>query len=733
MGKTREFWERLFGSGKAGVAGDVSSALMTVAGVDGVESPVDLDDFARATTNMSWLYRAIHLKASNAAMVRPRIYKEGTDQEITSGAMFNLLKRVNTGDTWYSFAYRSFFDLTWAGEITWELARAGRRVAGITTINPRLMKPVPGATGIDALEIQVGGRSVEIGKGDFVYYHRYNPTEPHRGLSVIQTVANTIASDWNLQLRMNDLLKNGAIPSGILSFPEVLGRNQVKQVRSEWQKVHGASRKAGRTAVLSGGAKYDRMSLSPQELQVLEMRKFTRDEISTVTGVPPFMLGSSDSVNYNNAQEQRAAFWHETMLPELEGEFYGSINEYLVPLVQPGVEVRPDLTRIQQLITTEAARVENATKGFQRGILTRNEARKAIGSDPLAEGDVLLDPLNSRMVDSQGGIVYDPTAGFGSLPEKGAEPESTKSISFKSEEPEPEEEPTRHGVEEKHKAAVYNRFFAKRNEAALKLNRFLRAELTKRRERIIQSILDSTGAMPEIDLSVERDGAALFRALAPQVAGIIVESAEETARRITGKSSGDWNTKEAPLPSLLADFDLEDPKVLSFLTEFLLENTKGLTENQLEKLKSVLAEAQTEGFDIHETAKALEAADIAFTEVSSRRAALTWSGAAINLGVLESGERFDIPYKSWLSQRIGESRQWHIDLEGKGRIGRNESWTTQVPTKGGTMQGNLRFPNDPTGLPDDIYNCHCTILLETDPPEDGKSINLDNYYRSFNG
>ena len=731
MGKTREFLERLLGSGKAGVAGDVSSALMTVAGVDGVESPVDLDDFARATTNMSWLYRAIHLKASNAAMVRPRIYKEGTDQEITSGAMFNLLKRVNTGDTWYSFAYRSFFDLTWAGEITWELARAGRRVAGITTINPRLMKPVPGATGIDALEIQVGGRSVKIGKGDFVYYHRYNPTEPHRGLSVIQTVANTIASDWNLQLRMNDLLKNGAIPSGILSFPDVLGKNQVKQVRSEWQKVHGASRKAGRTAVLSGGAKYDRMSLSPQELQVLEMRKFTRDEISTVTGVPPFMLGSSDSVNYNNAQEQRAAFWHETMLPELEGEFYGSINEYLVPLVQPGVEVRPDLTRIQQLVTTEAARVENATKGFQRGILTRNEARKALGSDPLPKGDVLLDPLNSRMVDSQGGIVYDPTAGFGSLPGKSAEPEVTKDFTFKSEEP--EDKPVPRGVEEKHKAAVYNRFHAQRNEASLKLNRLLRAELTKRRERIVQAVLDSEGTIPEIDLSVERDGESLFRALAPKMAEIIVESAEETSRRIAGKELDDWHTKAAPLPSLLADFDLENPRVLKFLTEFLLSHTKDLTSNQLDKLKAVLAQVQAEGFDIHETAKALEAADIAFTEVSSRRAALTWSGAAINLGVLESGERFDIPYKSWLSQRIGEARQWHIDLESKGRIGRDESWTTQVPTKGGMMTGKLNFPNDPSGLPNDIYNCHCMILLETDPPEDGKSINLDNYYRSFNG
>ena len=684
---------RLLGieAAKSGNAGPISEAIAVEAYTSGgVDSPVDLRDYATATTNLSWLYRALHLKASNGALIKPIFYEKGTDRIIRSGPAVDLFSRVNTGDNWFNFAYRTFFDLDWAGEFVWELARTGSRVTAMTTISPQRIKPVPSARGIEKLLVDVGGKDDSLNAGDFVYFYRYNPTNRYRGLSVIQSLSNTIGSDWNTQLRILDLVKSGGIPSGILSFPDVLGKNQAKQVRHDWERIHGASNKAGRTAVLSGGANYQRIQLSPQDLQVLEMRKFTRDEIATITGVPPFMLGN-ESATYSNALEQRNTFWHETMMPTIKGEVFGAINELLMPLVQPNIEVRPDLSAVDKLLETEASRVENATKGFQRGIISRNEAREAMNYEPIAGGDVYLDPLNSRLVNSDGEVVNDPT----SMSMLSEEIPSVKNIEFDPDTKDIED------ARERKKQVTYGRFINQRNRAMRRLNKVLRKALAKSRNAIVEAVRDwEGGGVPEIPLSEAQGGADLYQDILPAIKSSIGDSADEWSETLDKEKA----VKNGTLITVTADdFAVDNPQVRAYLEEHLLNYTKGMTLHQLENLQKTLADNAAE-LDLYDLSQAIALADISFTEVASRRAINTWSTAAINLGALEAGRRFGTPKKSWISQRIGEPRDWHMALESNKPIPSGEPFQTPY--------GVLQYPGDASAAAKDLYNCHCVLLNE---------------------
>ena len=70
--------------------------------------------------------------------------------------------------------------------------------------------------------------------------------------------------------------------------------------------------------VLGAGANWQQMSLSPAEMDFINSRKFTREEICTIFQVPPPMIGIQDRMTYNNIETARKIFWMDTVTPLLE-------------------------------------------------------------------------------------------------------------------------------------------------------------------------------------------------------------------------------------------------------------------------------------------------------------------------------------------------------------------------------------------------------------------------------
>ena len=82
---------------------------------------------------------------------------------------------------------------------------------------------------------------------------------------------------------------NGAAPSGVLEHPGTL-KNPDK-VRESWNATFGGSNNANKVAVLEEGMKYTPISISPEQAQFLETRKFQINEIARIFRVPPHMVG----------------------------------------------------------------------------------------------------------------------------------------------------------------------------------------------------------------------------------------------------------------------------------------------------------------------------------------------------------------------------------------------------------------------------------------------------------
>ena len=108
---------------------------------------------------------------------------------------------------------------------------------------------------------------------------------------------------------------NGATPGGILEHPGTIKDPQ--RVRESWQNTFGGSGNANKVAVLEEGMKYTPISISPEQAQFLETRKFQINEIARIFRVPPHMVGDLEKSRYSNIEQQSLEFVKYTLEPWL--------------------------------------------------------------------------------------------------------------------------------------------------------------------------------------------------------------------------------------------------------------------------------------------------------------------------------------------------------------------------------------------------------------------------------
>ncbi|MDD6967108.1 MAG: phage portal protein [Firmicutes bacterium] len=106
---------------------------------------------------------------------------------------------------------------------------------------------------------------------------------------------------------------NGAAPSGVLEHPGTL--KDPARVRDSWNSTFGGSSNSHKVAVLEEGMKYTPISISPNEAQFLETRKFQINEIARIFRVPPHMVGDLEKSSFSNIEQQSLEFVKYTLDP----------------------------------------------------------------------------------------------------------------------------------------------------------------------------------------------------------------------------------------------------------------------------------------------------------------------------------------------------------------------------------------------------------------------------------
>ena len=187
---------------------------------------------------------------------------------------------------------------------------------------------------------------------------------------------------------------NGAQPSGVLEHPGTL--KDPSKVRESWQSTFGGSHNANKVAVLEEGMKYTPISISPEQAQFLETRKFQINEIARIFRVPPHMVGDLDKSSFSNIEQQSLEFVKYTLDPWVSRWEQAMARSLLTPEEKKQYFMKFNVDGL--LRGDYQSRMNGYAVGRQNGWMSANDIRELENLDRIpAElgGDLYL--INGNM------------------------------------------------------------------------------------------------------------------------------------------------------------------------------------------------------------------------------------------------------------------------------------------------------------------------------------------------
>ena len=215
------------------------------------------------------------------------------------------------------------------------------------------------------------------------------------GYSPIAMAKNAIGMSIACEEYGAKFFANGATPGGILEHPGTVKDPQ--RVRDSWNSAFGGSSNSNKVAVLEEGMKYTPISISPNEAQFLETRKFQIDEIARIFRVPPHMVGDLEKSSFSNIEQQSLEFVKYTLEPWLV-RWEQSINRSLLSADEKNTYFAK--FNVDGLLRGDyASRMTGYATARQNGWMSANDIRELENLDRIPEeqgGDLYL--VNGNML-----------------------------------------------------------------------------------------------------------------------------------------------------------------------------------------------------------------------------------------------------------------------------------------------------------------------------------------------
>ncbi len=212
---------------------------------------------------------------------------------------------------------------------------------------------------------------------------------PLGGMSTLEFGRNSFGLARSVEKSAATTFKNGLRLSGQLVLPEFIGKEKRDEYYSLLRNEFTGSVNSGKPFIAEGGIKWETLSISPEDAQMLESRRFSVEEICRFFGVPPHMIGHTEnSTSWGTGLEQQTlGFQKFTLRRRLERLEQALEKQLLTPADRAsGVHIEFSLEGL--LRGDSAARSAFYASGLQNGWYTINEVRALENLAPVEGGGI---------------------------------------------------------------------------------------------------------------------------------------------------------------------------------------------------------------------------------------------------------------------------------------------------------------------------------------------------------
>jgi HK97 family phage portal protein len=615
-----------------------------------------------------WVYKCVNIIAENAASV-PFVVVNADGEALPDHPLSKKLANPNPSISrsrvyhllvaWLQLAGNAY--LHDVSEQLWPISPD--RLAPIPSKDPDKLK--------DGYEVEKGQgnrvKSPDHTTENVLHFQIPNPANPLQGLGPLQAAAKAVdldseQMDWNVAA-----MQNRGVVDGLFSFKKEMQPNQFQTALQKIKEKWGGKARAREPLVIGHDADYKRMALTPAEMDWLQSRRFNREEIASIFGVPLQLIGSQEASTYNNYSQAVRVFWETTVTSVLD-QLKDGFNFHYWDQLGEGEEIVYDLSNVSAMRESEDEKAATAKRYFEMGIPIQQINQKLeLG---IEEFDGWDQPWTGRHpLFSEGGQVTGPQGNEGG---------------DRAEDP-------RWELRDRRQQDLEAEAERKEELATGEVGQAFHDLLGQQEERVFQALDDNA----DIEAAVRED----HDAWAARMTEVFDNVAHEFVGTVVVQRDGRpyyevRQTEEDSIDELIRQI-LEDENVVLRDLAMIEETTAALVMEQV-----------TQGLANEDTVQEIKEAILdvgAFSEARALRIARTEVGTAASIGQLAAGKASGARTKTWQTS-LFEVRGIHQNREGE-TVGIDETFSVQA----GTVAP--RFPGDPRIAARDRINCRCSLTF----------------------
>lgn len=351
-----------------------------------VESPQNIMAF-------SAVYACVSLIADDISKLRLMLTQQLGDtkiwQEVTATSpLKKVLQKPNRYQTRNQFLSNWMTSKLMTGNMYALKERDNRGVVtALYILNPMYVTPLVAEDGSiyyqinnDRLAGVLDGNGVVVPASEIIHDRMCCLWHPLVGVSPIFACGSSATQGMRIQANSAKFFENMSRPSGQITSPNVIDDITAERFKREFEKNFSAGN-IGRLLVAGDGLKYEPMSMTPMDSQLIEQLKWTGEDVARAFHVPPHKIGLQ-SPAFNNVAALNQDFYSQTLQKHIE-DIEGLLCE---GLELPGkYDIELDLEGLLRM--DPLARAQAADQQIKSGVVSPNEVRERENLPPVKGGE----------------------------------------------------------------------------------------------------------------------------------------------------------------------------------------------------------------------------------------------------------------------------------------------------------------------------------------------------------
>ena len=346
---------------------------------------------------ISTVLACVNIKANALAVIPAKLYKytgKGKEEH-TQSPLYNIL-RYQPNPNLVASLYKKMIsqDLDLRGNHYSQIVRDG--LGNVVALYPLIADKMEVLSHNNKKIYKYGGQVVNAKQ----ILHIFDiPDETgHKGLSRIEYAKHSLEFAKNASKHGNNLFKNGATPSGVFTKSGVLSEEAYERLRDQLERKYQGVDNAGKTMLLEDDLEFKPLDIKNSDAEWLASRKYNREEICAIFGVPSSMVNDTANTAYGNLEQKYLEFYTGTVFPLttiIEEIFRMSLlsdeqKKYSVIKFKYNTMLRVDAK----------TRAEYYQTRFNTGSITPNEIREYEDENGFEGGDECYLQLNLSTVNN---------------------------------------------------------------------------------------------------------------------------------------------------------------------------------------------------------------------------------------------------------------------------------------------------------------------------------------------